>query len=425
VALSSDDATEGAVASPASPLTFTTTDWSTAQAVSVLGLDDDIADGDILYNIVLDPSSTGDAAYNALASVNVPVTNIDEDEVGFTITPTTGLLTSETGVPTATFDVTLNTIPTADVTLALSSSDTTEGTIDKPSLTFTIATWNVIQTVTITGVDDFLQDGDQAYTIDTGPVTSTDTDYGALLPADIEDVSVTNSDDDTAGYTVTPTTDLWTSEGQKTQKIQVLLKSRPTAIVTLTAVSSDPSEGVVEVVNGIVDPATWPQTTPTEIILTGVDDCDNTGDETYTLTISASSTDPDYNGAVGSPLLVTNYDAPTIGWVQPVGTEEIYLSDGISPIYLEVENLCNEPISRVRFYRWVVAINDNVTIGEDFSAPYQEVLQPSELEAGWNQVFAFAYGPPGPYQTFSKNVRILVREDYGFLINLPLMFKTP
>ena len=66
----------------------------------------------------------------------------------------------------------LNTQPTADVTIALSSSDTTEGTVAPASLTFTTANWNVAQTVTVTGVDDALDDGDVAYTIVTAPATS-------------------------------------------------------------------------------------------------------------------------------------------------------------------------------------------------------------------------------------------------------------
>ena len=44
------------------------------------------------------------------------------------MTPTPGLTTTEAG-GTATFTVVLNTQPTADVTIALSSSDTTEGTV--------------------------------------------------------------------------------------------------------------------------------------------------------------------------------------------------------------------------------------------------------------------------------------------------------
>ncbi len=59
----------------------------------------------------------------------------------------------------------LNTQPTVDVTIALSSSDTTEGTVGPASLTFTNANWAAPQTVTVTGVDDAAVDGPQAYTI--------------------------------------------------------------------------------------------------------------------------------------------------------------------------------------------------------------------------------------------------------------------
>ena len=62
----------------------------------------------------------------------------------------------------------LNAQPTADVTIGLSSSDTTEGTVAPASLTFTTGNWNVAQTVTVTGVDDALDDGDVAYTIRDG-----------------------------------------------------------------------------------------------------------------------------------------------------------------------------------------------------------------------------------------------------------------
>jgi hypothetical protein len=57
---------------------------------------------------------------------------------GITVTPTTGLTTTEAG-GTATFDVVLDTQPTADVTIGLSSSDTGEGAVSPASVTFTSA----------------------------------------------------------------------------------------------------------------------------------------------------------------------------------------------------------------------------------------------------------------------------------------------
>jgi small nuclear ribonucleoprotein (snRNP)-like protein/putative NADH-flavin reductase len=111
---------------------------------------------------------------------------------GFSITPTSGLVTTEAG-GIATFTVVLCTQPTADVTISLTSSDTTEGQVSPTSLTFTHDNYNIAQTVTVTGVNDDEVDGDIAYTIITGSATSVDSAYNGIDPPD---VSVTNKNDD-------------------------------------------------------------------------------------------------------------------------------------------------------------------------------------------------------------------------------------
>jgi hypothetical protein len=97
--------------------------------------------------------------------------------------------------------VVLTSEPTADVVIPVASSDTTEGTVSAASLTFTAADWNVPQTVTVTGVDDLVDDGDIAYSVVAGCAASSDPIYAAIDPAD---VAVTNADNDAAGITVTP-----------------------------------------------------------------------------------------------------------------------------------------------------------------------------------------------------------------------------
>lgn len=100
--------------------------------------------------------------------------------------------TTEAGAETA-FTVRLASRPAADVTLAVSSSDLTEGTVDVGSLTFTPADWFVPQTVTVRGVDDAEPDGDMAYTIVLGALSSADPIYNGLKPADVR---LTNLDND-------------------------------------------------------------------------------------------------------------------------------------------------------------------------------------------------------------------------------------
>jgi P pilus assembly chaperone PapD len=79
------------------------------------------------------------------------------------------------------------------VTVGLTSDNTAEGTVSPTSVTFTSANWNTPQTVTATGVDDNLVDGNKTYNIVTAAATSTDTNYNGFNPTD---VAVTNTDND-------------------------------------------------------------------------------------------------------------------------------------------------------------------------------------------------------------------------------------
>ncbi len=69
------------------------------------------------------------------------------------------------------------------MTVGLSSDDTTEGTVLPVSLTFTAANWSSAQTVTVTGVDDLLDDGDVAFSIVTAAATSADGNYNGINAA--------------------------------------------------------------------------------------------------------------------------------------------------------------------------------------------------------------------------------------------------
>jgi Domain of unknown function (DUF4347)/Cadherin domain/Bacterial cadherin-like domain len=99
-----------------------------------------------------------------------------------------GLTTTEAG-GTATFSVVLEAAPTGDVVIPISVPDATEGSVVVGSLTFTTANWNIAQIVTVTGVQDYSNDGNTLYTVVMGSATSSDANFSGLNPAD---VSVTN-----------------------------------------------------------------------------------------------------------------------------------------------------------------------------------------------------------------------------------------
>src|SRR5262249_1914653 len=174
-------------------ITFRSANWNVAQTGTVTGVDDFVQDGDVGYSIVTGVQST-DAVYASIKPDDVQVTNRDNDHAGVTVTPTSGLFTTESG-RTATFRVVLTSQPTANVTVTFASSNTAEGTPGANAtglaITFTPANWGMPQTVTVTGVDDFVQDGDVDYTIVTG-VQSTDAVYAAIKPADVHLINIDN-----------------------------------------------------------------------------------------------------------------------------------------------------------------------------------------------------------------------------------------
>ncbi len=95
------------------------------------------------------------------------------------------------------------------MTINLSSSDPAEASVAPASVVFSSLNWNVAQTVTVMGVDDFVVDGSKPFTIVTAPAVSTGMNYSGR---DAADVTGTNADNDVAGITVTPTAGLVTTE---------------------------------------------------------------------------------------------------------------------------------------------------------------------------------------------------------------------
>ncbi len=284
-------------------LTFTTNDWNVPQTVTITGQDDAVVDGAVAYTIILAPASSADLTYNGLNPSDVSVVNTD-NEGGITVAPTSGLNTTEAG-GAATFAIHLNTQPSGDVTIGLSSSDTTEGTLSTSALTFTTANWNQDQTVIITGVDDGVDDGDIAYTIITAPATSSDPAYNGLNPAN---VSVVNIDNDTAGVNVSASgpAGITVVEGGTTN-YTVVLTSEPSANVTLAVASSDTTQG------GTVAPATLTFTPTTwftlqTVTITGINDTVVDGNTPFTVTNTITSTDPLYSTNPPIIVLVTTLD---------------------------------------------------------------------------------------------------------------------
>ncbi len=299
IALSSSDLTEGTV-SP-SGLTFTSLSWNAPQTVTITGVNDAVADGNQVYRVVTAPATSADPDYSGLNAVDRNVTNVDNDTAGITVSNAT-TDTNESG-GTASVTIVLNSEPTANVTIGVSSSRTGEGTVAPMTVTFTPGTWNIQQTITITGIDDSAADGPQTFSVVTAPAISSDTRYSGL---DARDVSVTNLDDDTAGFIVSPVSGDTTEDGG-TATFTIRLTSQPSANVRVNLASSDLTEGTVLPAFVQFTPGNWNVTQT--ITVTGVDDTAADGNQPYFVrTQAATSADPGYSGLNPSDVSLVNVD---------------------------------------------------------------------------------------------------------------------
>jgi subtilisin-like proprotein convertase family protein len=345
VVVSTEDVTEGTVTtssgatSGASSLTlrFTPTDWGTPRTVYVVPYNDTLVDGNVTYNLRLfvNPITTLDDTYPAVPAVYVAVTNADNDVPGFTVSRTTAS-TSEAGGSTGStsFTVVLNTSPSAAVTVPVKSLDVTEGKVvvgtytscgsatESVSLVFQTYSWNTAQTVTICGQQDLVDDGNVTYTVAVGPPTGA-SEYAGLLP---KTITVTNSDDDTAGMTVTAgATPLVTTESGGIATFTVRLNTQPATDVVVPVTSGNVAEGVLSGAGQNAQETLYLTFTPSNwssiqtVTVTGQDEVSTPvqGDNvTYDVTLGPPTGDPVYAGSVGAlTVSVTNLDNDTAALV--------------------------------------------------------------------------------------------------------------
>jgi hypothetical protein len=219
-------------------------------------------------------------------------------------------LTGEDG-DTGTFKISLTYPSSAPVTIALSSSNTNEGTVPA-SITIQPGNWDNpdANVVTVTGVNDGppVSDGAVQYTIVTGDVTSADTHFDALTAYDVADVTMYNQNDDAPGINNTVTFSLnTTTEAGGCTDVNFELLSQPTDPVTIPLSISDTSEGTLGGVTQLtIQPADWDQPQNNEVTICGLDDSVTDGDVVYFLvTGDPTSSDPTYDALDASDIADT------------------------------------------------------------------------------------------------------------------------
>jgi hypothetical protein len=321
-----------------------------------VAMDPSLAPGTRKLFTALDYAALNDIGWNA---------NTTPPDANVIITPTSGLITTESG-STATFQVVLGSRPNSNVTFNLTSSNIDEGILSTSTLIFTPDSWNIPQTVVITGVDDLLMDGNQAYQIITSPVVSDDPRFNGSNPPD---VSVTNLDNELTGITVTPTSGLVTTEAGGTASFKVFLNSAPTSTVTIPISSSNTQEGTISMAFLVFTPSNW--NVPQTVVVTGVNDHVNDSNKAYSIVLgTVTSTDKKYSGLNPTDVSVLNVSTPdylpSILLPGPSPTLQVNGQVVILDSTATVQNT-NAPFAELNGSKLVINISQNATSGDVLS----------------------------------------------------------
>jgi hypothetical protein len=162
-------------------LTFTPANYSTAQQVTLISVDDTLYEG-LHSDTIFFTSAPGSPSAYADLSTSLPVTILDNESASRSlisiIETDAGTRVIEGGIKDA-FSVVLRRAPTANVILT-PAYNIAQITLSLKALTFTSANWNIPQLVTVTAVDDAVLEGSHSASIvysagSTGGFASTDT----------------------------------------------------------------------------------------------------------------------------------------------------------------------------------------------------------------------------------------------------------
>ena len=207
-------------------LTFTNATWDTAQTVMVTAAQDIDAVDDA--QTVTHAMASGSAdEYTGVAVDGLDVTVDDDERPGIRLTPTT--LTVNEG-SMADYTVELRAQPSADVTVDITGGG--DVSVGPNSLTFTSATWNTAQTVTVTAAQD-TDAADDVQTVGHAVASSSASEY---VGATLDGLAVTVDDDEDPPVTVSFELGTYSvpEGGSVTVKVQLSADPQREVVVLLT-----------------------------------------------------------------------------------------------------------------------------------------------------------------------------------------------
>ena len=226
----------------------------------------DISDNPIYQNsdtnnLEITPSDSSFDSFRYRAKIANPAflcSPISSDEATLSILPPktftlsdNEITISETDSPTS-FQMILDSAPSADVIVSFSNPDISEALFSPPSLTFTSSNWNVHQSISITPNTDGIIDGDQVLASQIS-FNSIDNCFSNITG---ETVTLTVQDVNAADFKIIPIDNLSDENGDEAS-FSIELLSQPTGVVELFINSNDLTEGSLAINKVIFNPSNW------------------------------------------------------------------------------------------------------------------------------------------------------------------------
>ncbi|MGN1072667.1 MAG: glycine-rich protein [Bradymonadia bacterium] len=281
--------------------------WNTGAEVKINGLADHVIDGNQPIKISFMPSSE-DIDYNTLEALVVDATVVDIDTADVVTGMAEAAIVKEGSDEKVALSLSLSSIPTDDVTIAVAVSDETEIAVSTSEVKIEKGLWDSPIDIYVSAVDDHIIDGDIK-----SKVVMTMTSGDANFNGKTKEVEFTTVDNDVAEFDIISEAASYPENSGSEVNLTVALKSEPSADVTVAVSSSDVTE--LEVTSNKTLTFTkenW--NAPQTVTLKVVDDNQADGTQMAFVKFTATSEDTNFNGIVGQSAIysIIDNEAPSV-----------------------------------------------------------------------------------------------------------------
>lgn len=359
-------------------MTFTPINWNVSQTITLTTIDNDLVEGTqtVSLSIRVNEVLSADCFVNPSPALDYIISITDDEIADFTINPHGNALTEGLS-QTVSLSISLQAQPVSDVLINIVKNPIDEIITSVSSIVFNSLNWNVTQTVTLSSVDDFIDDGTVSTTISFNVDPTSDT-FFTSIPS--KTLVIPNIDNDDTGVVLIPGDNL-TSESGDTGFFHLRLYSEPLSNVSFDILSSNVSEVTVNVTSVTFTPTNW--NVLQQINLAGVEDNPPFSDGSQSVTITTlnmSSTDTTYGVLSDSQLpdfVVDNQDNDAPGIVLSLLNNNFQTSEEGSTIIARFE-LLSQPLlgTNVQIPISLGGNSDEMTLSSN------NIIIPAE---NWNQ----------------------------------------